>query len=73
MYFPDADFPGELVRDELIAQDKEFGPFDPFLGNLLELSPLHRTENMYDVLFPMGSLNNELSQPAYIVLSGSKS
>ena len=59
-YFPDADFPSDIVQDELAAQEKE-QPFNPFLGNLLELSPLHHTENMYNVFFPMGDLNNELS------------
>ncbi|KAI6045703.1 hypothetical protein EDC04DRAFT_2558982 [Pisolithus marmoratus] len=63
-YFPDADFPGELVRDELNAAAQApagVDPSDPLMGNLLELLPSHHSRDVYDVLFPMGPLGKNLN------------
>lgn len=64
-YFPDTDFPGDLVRHELTVAAVAPTPVDPSdssTGNLLELLPSRRLRNVYDVLFPMGPLGRELSQ-----------
>ncbi|KAL4077135.1 hypothetical protein V8B97DRAFT_1939889 [Scleroderma yunnanense] len=71
-YFPDADFPSDLVQDEVVAQAKESNGPEPSLGNLLELSPLHHTENAYNVLFPMGDLNNELNVSSLVPSTSGK-
>ncbi|KAI6118836.1 hypothetical protein EV401DRAFT_1862589 [Pisolithus croceorrhizus] len=63
-YFPDADFPGDLVRHELTAVAEGpagVGPSDSSTGNLLELLPSHPSSNVYDLLFPMGPLGRELN------------
>ncbi|KAF8557295.1 hypothetical protein OG21DRAFT_1601750 [Imleria badia] len=63
-YFPDADFPGEVVGDTLEADAREMHllkAFDPFLGNLLEATPCHHTQNESTVVFPMGELGRELN------------
>ncbi|KAI6028664.1 hypothetical protein F5J12DRAFT_903607 [Pisolithus orientalis] len=60
-YFPDTDFPGDLVQDELTAAPAGVDPSDPLMGNLLELLPFRHSNDGYDVLFPMGSLGRELN------------
>ncbi|KAF9246160.1 hypothetical protein BU15DRAFT_84962 [Melanogaster broomeanus] len=63
-YFPDADFPGELVGGELDSEAKEtrdLEAFNPYLGNLLDISPSHHIEDGYTAAYPMGELNRELS------------
>lgn len=64
-YFPDADFPRELLRGTLEADTKEtrrLRAFDPFLGNLLEITPCHHTQSEFTVVFPMGELGQQLSE-----------
>ncbi|KAI6005689.1 hypothetical protein EDD15DRAFT_2213172 [Pisolithus albus] len=63
-YFPDTDFPGDLVRHELTVAAGAPTPVDPSdssTGNLLELLPSRHSRNVYDVLFPMGPLGRELN------------
>ncbi|KAF9218216.1 hypothetical protein BS17DRAFT_791905, partial [Gyrodon lividus] len=63
-YFPDADFPGNLVGRELDAEVKEvrdLEAFDSFLGNLLDISPSHYVQDGYTAAYPMGELNRELN------------
>ncbi|KAH7889406.1 hypothetical protein F5I97DRAFT_1801300 [Phlebopus sp. FC_14] len=63
-YFPDADFPAELVKGELdfeVDEDRKLETFDPFLGNLLEVLPSHFPQDGYNIVFPMGESNKELN------------
>ncbi|KAG8217857.1 hypothetical protein J3R82DRAFT_6023 [Butyriboletus roseoflavus] len=63
-YFPDAEFPSELLWSTLEADAREMrrlNVFDPFLGNLLEIVPSHHTQNESTVVFPMGELGRELN------------
>lgn len=68
-YFPDADFPGELVGNALEADTRDMRrleAFDPLLGNLLEIMSSHQFQNEYTVTFPMGELGQELSENDHI-------
>lgn len=62
-YLPDIDIPAELIRDE-IARDAEigrkFGPFDPYVGSLLEYVP--RDSKTAFLAFPVGELIRDLSK-----------
>ncbi|KIJ16780.1 hypothetical protein PAXINDRAFT_98585 [Paxillus involutus ATCC 200175] len=63
-YFPDAEFPAQLVGGELDAEAKEardLEALDPFLGNLLEILPSHHIQDGYAAAYPMGELNRELN------------
>lgn len=63
--FPDADFPGELLRSTLESDAREMycsTAFDPFLGNRLATMSSHHTRNESIVVFPMGEFGRELSK-----------
>ncbi|KAF8447531.1 hypothetical protein L210DRAFT_3472417 [Boletus edulis BED1] len=63
-YFPDADFPCELLGgtlEEDAMERRRLNAFDPLLGNLLEIIPSHHTQSESIVVFPMGELGRELN------------
>ncbi|KAG9318829.1 hypothetical protein JVU11DRAFT_933 [Chiua virens] len=63
-YFPDADFPGELLGSALKMDARDVrrsNEFDPFIGSLLEIVPSHLAQDEYTVVFPMGDLGRELN------------
>ncbi|KIJ69031.1 hypothetical protein HYDPIDRAFT_184954 [Hydnomerulius pinastri MD-312] len=63
-YFPDADFPADLVGGELASEAKDtrdLEAFDPFSGNLLGVLPSHHTQDGYIAAFPMGEPGRELN------------
>ncbi|KAH0827044.1 hypothetical protein J3R83DRAFT_4727 [Lanmaoa asiatica] len=72
-YFPDVEFPSELLGSMLEADARKMRrlkTFDPFLGNLLEIIPSHHTQNDSTVVFPMGELGSELSEDDHILHVG---
>ncbi|KAH7912210.1 hypothetical protein BJ138DRAFT_1083982 [Hygrophoropsis aurantiaca] len=63
-YVPDADFPAELVNEELEADMKlaaDLAVFDPYSGNVLETISSHQKPNTSFVFFPMGECGNDLN------------
>uniref|UniRef100_A0A8H7Y4I7 Uncharacterized protein n=1 Tax=Psilocybe cubensis TaxID=181762 RepID=A0A8H7Y4I7_PSICU len=63
-YLPDVEIPSELIRDQLLEETQicdDLEVFDPYSGNLLEVSTSPQDPNSALLLFPTGDTNRDLT------------
>ncbi|KAJ7499248.1 RNA polymerase I-specific transcription-initiation factor-domain-containing protein [Mycena latifolia] len=70
-YVPDIDIAAELIRDEITEDAKilrEFGDFDPYVGNQLEsiIRSDTSSEKSSFLVFPMGELSRDLNISPFV-------